>query len=85
MDSDCVEYFKHTFACVPAMVFDGSWQQRIRSDLAGYMFLGENKGCPQTADVPLLVVLLDGVDEASSLASLLKVWEVSFTNLAIMR
>ena len=33
----------------------------------------ENKGCPQTAGVPLLVVLHDGVDEASSLASLLKV------------
>ena len=48
------------------------------------MFIGENKGCPQTVGVPLFVVLLDGVDEASSLASLLKVWEVSFTNLAIM-
>ena len=23
MDSDCVEYFKHTFACAPSMVFDG--------------------------------------------------------------
>jgi hypothetical protein len=23
MDSDCVEYFKYTFACVPSMVFDG--------------------------------------------------------------
>ena len=23
MDSNCVEYFKHTFACVPSMVFDG--------------------------------------------------------------
>jgi len=23
MDSDCVEYFKYTFACVSSMVFDG--------------------------------------------------------------
>jgi hypothetical protein len=44
----------------------------------------KTKGALKQQAYPLFVVLLDGVDEASSLASLLKVREVSFTNLAIM-
>ena len=59
-------------------------EQILSRTYAQKVCIGENKGCPQTVGVPLFVVLLDGVDEVSSLASLLKVWEVSFTNLAIM-
>jgi hypothetical protein len=29
MDSDCVEYFKHTFACAPSMVFDGGCNEIV--------------------------------------------------------
>ena len=62
MDSDCVEYFKHTFACVPSMVFDGGCNE-IFTVLENKLKLFRH---PKIEDdlrrsLPVLCVTMDGL------------------------